>query len=117
MTWKGPQAKLMGRERVEQPNDSDREAKLQRRKAKRRAGQCCARTASEHAIWQVEVRRKVVAGGAPTDAPSDMSIVGIIKKNFKNTGNIAQEGRLSSYIALKSAALVAWFFEFLIFAI
>src|ERR1700722_17433294 len=30
-------------------------------------------SAFEDTIWQSEVRRKVVAGGAPLDAPSDMS--------------------------------------------
>ncbi|MES2121771.1 MAG: hypothetical protein V4492_03210 [Chlamydiota bacterium] len=55
--------------------DSDGKAKLQRRKARRAGGdQCFARPPSEHAIWHSQMSLNEVAGGAPLDAPSDMSL-------------------------------------------
>jgi len=47
--------------------DSDRFCKIapqERPEGRRRL--CCARAASEDAVWQSEVRLKVVAGGVPS---------------------------------------------------
>ena len=51
-------------ERLEQPIDSDRNAKLKRRSALLSAegGLCCARSPDEHSIWRSEVRRNGAAG-------------------------------------------------------
>ena len=54
--------------RCEQPDDSDRKAKLQRSRArKRKRDSAGARTAYEHAIWQSEVMLK---GGRRGRVPS-----------------------------------------------
>ncbi|MES2122600.1 MAG: hypothetical protein V4492_07485, partial [Chlamydiota bacterium] len=69
-----------GGERVEQPMDSDGTAKSQRRNARRAAGAACTtRSPDEYAVWQSQMSLKMVAGGAPLDAPSDMSLEAINK--------------------------------------
>ncbi|MES2122339.1 MAG: hypothetical protein V4492_06130, partial [Chlamydiota bacterium] len=70
-----------GRRTHEQPMDSDGTAKSQRRNARRAAGVACiTRSLDEHAIWQSQVSLNVVAGGAPLDAPSDMSLEALLQR-------------------------------------
>jgi len=61
----GPAPIGVGYECNEQPMDSDRKAKSQRRKAVRRRDSALHGPIPSTSIWQSEVRLKVVAGGAP----------------------------------------------------
>ncbi len=45
----------------------------------RQDGPCSTCPPDEHAVWQSQMSLKVVAGGVPSDTPSDMSLVALLQ--------------------------------------